>query len=70
MRDSWPIAVHRLGEEPSDDLSAVTTAEERLAMVWPLTLEAWSLTGRPYPEYSRGDTPVSTRPGPGGLGGA
>lgn len=33
----WPVRVYRLGEEPTDDLSATTTADERLAMVALLT---------------------------------
>jgi len=48
----------RLGEQPGDDLSATTTAKERLAMMWPLALEAWSLTGRPMPTYERQDAPI------------
>jgi hypothetical protein len=32
QRSNWPVRRYRLGEEPSDDLSASTTAEERLAM--------------------------------------
>jgi hypothetical protein len=32
-RSRWPIARFRLGEEPVDDLSAVTTAAERIAMM-------------------------------------
>lgn len=57
-RRDWPVSVHRLGEEPGDDLSATTTPEERLAMVWPLTLEAWRLTGRELPSYERSAMPV------------
>jgi hypothetical protein len=57
-RRDWPVSIHRLGEEPGDDLSATTTAEERLAMVWPLTLEAWRLTGRELPSYARAEMPV------------
>lgn len=57
-RRSWPVAVYRLGEEPGEDLSATTTAEERLAMVWPLTLEAWRLAGRELPSYERAEMPV------------
>ena len=52
----------RLGDEPGDDLSGTTTAEERLAMMWPLAVEAWSLTGEPMPEYERKDTPVRWLP--------
>lgn len=57
-RRDWPVRKRRLGEEPGDDLSAMTTAKERLAMMWPLALEAWSLTGRPMPNYERQDAPI------------
>jgi len=60
-RALWPVRAYRLGTEPGDDLSATTTAEERLAMMWPLALEAWELTGRPLPQYSRDAMPVSRR---------
>ena len=55
------MRVFRLGEEPGDDLSGSTTAEQRLAMVWPLTLEAWALAGLPIPTYARHETPISFR---------
>jgi|SRR5437588_7251974 len=61
-RGSWPIRVYRLGCEPGDDLSATTTAAERLAMVWPLTLEAWAMAGKALPIYSRGETPIRAVP--------
>jgi len=57
-RKSWPIRKHRLGEEPSDDLRDFTTAEERLQMMWPLAVDAWSLTNRPIPGYKRNEAPV------------
>lgn len=60
-RSSWPVRAYRLGAEPGDDLSGSTTPEERLAMMWPLALEAWELTGWPLPRYSRGETPVRRR---------
>lgn len=31
-------------------------------MMWPLALEAWELTGRPFPQYERRETPVNLRP--------
>ena len=61
-RSAWPVRVFRLGDEPGDDLSAATSPEERLAMVGTLTLEAWSLSGQPMPDYRRGETPISRRP--------
>ncbi len=57
-RRNWPVRKYELGKEPGDDLSGSTTAEERLAMMWPLALEAWLLAGRPLPEFSRSEMPV------------
>jgi hypothetical protein len=56
-RASWPIARYRLGEEPSDDLSDLTTPAERIAMMWPLAESAWRLAGRALPEYDRSNLP-------------
>jgi hypothetical protein len=60
-RGSWPVRVYRLGAEPPDDLSATSTPEERLAMMWPLAVEAFSLSGRPMPAYRRAEAPVAVR---------
>jgi len=57
-RRAWPVRKYALGSEPSDDLSGSTTPEQRIAMMWPLALEAWSLTGDPLPDYARRDAPV------------
>ena len=57
-RKNWPVRVYRLGQEPPDRLDQTTTAKERLAMMWPLALEAWSLTRHPLPDYRREDAPV------------
>ncbi len=63
-RRSWPVRVYRLGEEPGDDLSLSTTPEQRLAMVWDLTVSAWALSGIALPDYPRAATPVVLRPSP------
>ena len=52
----------KLGGDLEEDLGATTTAEERLAMMWPLAAEAWSFTGRPMPEHGRKDAPVRWLP--------
>ncbi len=45
-RRAAPARVFRLGEEPGDDdLSVVTTAEQRLEMVAELSRRMWELTG-------------------------
>ena len=56
-RGGWPIRVFRLGEEPPDDLSGRTTAEERVAMMWPLAVDAWTTSGRGLPQYPRHQMP-------------
>ncbi len=61
-REAWPVRRFRLGEELRDDLSLTTTVEERLEMVETLSVEAWTLTGKPFPSYARHEMPVSLRP--------
>lgn len=62
-RESWPVVVRQL-DENADDISDVTTAAERIAMMWPLALEAWRLAGRPIPDYDRAHAPCRVfRPG-------
>ncbi len=63
-RASWPITRFRLGEEPSEDLSEVTTPAERIAMMWALAESAWKVAGRPLPAYDRSAIPARLfRPG-------
>jgi hypothetical protein len=57
-RKSWPVRAFRLGNEPGEDLSAGTTAAERLEMIWPLTVDAWALAGRTIPNYPRHEAPI------------
>ena len=57
QRRRMPVQVYRLGEEPGDDLSAFTSPDERLAMVWQLTMRAWALMGQPIPAYERREMP-------------
>ena len=56
-RHTCTVRVFRLGHEPADDLSSLTTAEQRLAMVTLLTHRLWELTGRPVPSYQRASMP-------------
>jgi len=35
------------------------TAGERIAAVWELTVQAWELSGRDIPAYTRAETPVA-----------
>jgi hypothetical protein len=61
-RGRWPIARFRLGEEPLDDLSAVTTVAERIAMMWVLAESAWKVAARPIPDYDRRRIPTRLFP--------
>lgn len=58
VREAWPVRVYRLGEEPGDDLTSVTTPEQRLEVVAELTRRMRELTGRPLPAYDRAHMPV------------
>ena len=54
---SWPLQSYPLGAEPSENLSGTTSATERIAMMWPLALEAWNLAGLPIPAGPIADLP-------------
>jgi len=60
-RATWPVRKVRLGEEPSDDLSATTSAAERLGMMWRLAQDAWAVAGRAIPDYPREEMPITKR---------
>jgi hypothetical protein len=57
-RSSLTARIFPLGHEPTEDLRAVTTPAERLAMVADLSDQAWSIAGLPRPQYSREQIPV------------
>jgi hypothetical protein len=61
-RSSWPVQRYSLGSE-RDDLVEVS-ATERIAMMWPLALEAWELGGLSIPEYTRANIPSRILRGP------
>ncbi len=57
-RASWPGLKTTLSAAPgAEDVSATTTPEERIAMMWELTRGAWSLSGLPFPDYTRANMP-------------
>lgn len=57
-RAHWPVRKFRMEDEPGPDLSATTTADERLAMMWPLARDTWTIAGRTIPDYSRDRMPI------------
>jgi hypothetical protein len=54
-RRDWHVSRHRL-----TDVAAAngTTAEQRLAMMWELVVQAWAIAGKPIPAYERAQMPV------------
>ena len=63
-RAAWTVRVRRLTEDGSDDLSDGTTPEERLAMTWPLGVDAWASAGKPLRQWTREEMPVPAHPEP------
>lgn len=57
QQNRWPVRIGRIEDDPVDDLSGITTPEQRIQMVWDLSARMWELTGRPYPSYQRGEMP-------------
>lgn len=55
--------VYRLGEDPPAQLA---TPEARLETMWALAKDAWLMSGRAMPEYTRAEMPGRViRPGAG-----
>jgi hypothetical protein len=57
-RHNWPIRRASLDDDGREELCAATTPEERVAMMDALAREAWQIAGKPFPTYSREDTPI------------
>ena len=53
----WPVRRFALGHEPLRDPFDVSTVDERIAMMWPLAREAWSVAGKAIATYERHDMP-------------
>lgn len=53
----WPVRCFDLGQEPLRDALDKSTVDERIAMMWPLAREAWSVAGKPIPAYERRNMP-------------
>jgi hypothetical protein len=56
-RRAWPIRSVPLGHEELVDDRDESSVDERLALVWTLTRQLWAFTRRPFPAYSRSETP-------------
>lgn len=59
------LSIRKLDRDdpPGDDLSASTSPEQRITLVWELTQRMWALTGRAWPDIPRDRLPIRiTRP--------
>ncbi len=45
IRSGYPVRKFRLSDEPPDAAAIALPPAERVGLVWPLTIEAWSLRG-------------------------
>jgi len=45
-RRDYPVRVVRNGDDDDDPFLKKTTVQERLLMMWPLTVQAWAFMGK------------------------
>ncbi len=55
-RREWRVV--KLAMSASSEPPVDMSPETELASMWQLALDAWAMTGRPLPAYSRAETPV------------
>jgi hypothetical protein len=55
-RANWPIRKYKLGEEPPDDLSHLSP-DERVSLLFDLSISAWLLAGNELPRLPRSQWP-------------
>jgi hypothetical protein len=53
----WPVRSYAITDEPIRDPFDRSTVDERLAAMWPLAKEAWSVAGKAIPDYERSAAP-------------
>lgn len=56
-RAGWPIRKVGLRDEELTDPRDSSTVDERLALVWTLTMQQWAFSGREIPRYARAEMP-------------
>jgi hypothetical protein len=57
-RATWPGLVTTLQGQADAAIVLHGTAEERIAMLWRVTRDAWASSGRPRPTYARAEMPT------------
>ncbi|MBI3229960.1 MAG: hypothetical protein HYZ45_07240 [Burkholderiales bacterium] len=56
-RAKWPVIKASLSA--MDESESPIYPIEALSMMWQLAVDAWAMTDRPLPTYSRDETPVT-----------
>jgi hypothetical protein len=56
-RANWPSRLFKLGEEPEDD-DPTLTPDQRVALVWGLTVDSWLAKHRSLPTFDRSSMPT------------
>lgn len=56
-RRDWAGAVTTLADQDDAMLVRQGSAEQRIHMLWRVTLDAWASSGRPLPAYERSNMP-------------
>lgn len=56
-RRNWPVSAVSPSFNDDVALARSTSSEERLAMMWTISLDAWTMTGEEYPHYERHNMP-------------
>lgn len=59
LRAAWPSRMIPLAAEREGCVGG--TVSERVAMVWQITLDAWTSTGNAMPSYTRSQMPGMLR---------
>lgn len=57
----WAFSAFALGEEPVWDARSTLSIDERLALVFELTLQQWRLSGAPIPDFEWKNAPRGLR---------
>jgi hypothetical protein len=55
----WPLRAYAIDAEPLRDPFDRSTVDQRIAAMWSLTREAWSVAGKELPTYVRAAAPGS-----------
>ncbi|HWN71639.1 MAG TPA: hypothetical protein VNM90_28575 [Haliangium sp.] len=52
------MTIRKDGQSPAEGDPVHLTPEQSLSLVYELTLAAWTLSGKPFPQYTRATMPI------------